>query len=105
MISLASFAWYGTSCFLSKRMAEEFRRYQMEKYRKMTGALQIAGSVGLALGFYSTPLLVLSASGLAVMMLVAVAVRIRIRDPIYAILPAVVYFALNLFIVYAAVKE
>ncbi len=105
LISLTSFAWYGTSCFLSKRMALEFQRYEMDRYRKLTGALQIAGSIGLTLGFFSTPLLQLSAASLAAMMLVAVFVRIKIRDPLYAKVPAFLFFVLNLFIVFAAEKK
>jgi len=105
LVSIASFAWYGTSCFLSKRMTKEFKRYRMNRYRKLTGALQIAGSLGLTLGFFSNSLLFLSAAGLATMMLVAVAVRIKIRDPFYAQIPALLFFTLNLFIAYSAARK
>ena len=101
-ISIASFAWYGTSCFVSAGMVAEFERYRLARFRTLTGVLQVAGSLGLLVGYFSRPLLLLSAGGLATMMLLGVLVRLRIRDPLSAAIPAAVFFSLNLFIVAAA---
>ena len=101
-ISIAAFAWYGMCCFLSATMVTEFGRYGLPRFRTLTGALQVAGSLGLLAGYYSRPLLLLSAGGLAAMMLLGVLVRLRIRDPLFAAIPAFAFFALNLFIVAAA---
>ena len=101
-ISITSFAWYGMSCFMSAAMVAEFHRYRLSRFRSLTGVLQVAGSFGLLAGYYSRPLLLLSAGGLTVMMLLGMFVRFRIRDPLYAALPAFAFFALNLFIVAAA---
>ncbi len=101
-ISIASFAWYGISCFASARMAAEFERYRLARLRPLTGALQLAGSLGLLAGYLSRPLLVMSAGGLAAMMLVGVGVRLRIHDPWTATMPALAFMLLNLFIVLAA---
>jgi len=46
--------------------------------------------------------LLLSAGGLAAMMLLGVLVRLRIRDPLFAAIPAFAFLVLNLFIVAAA---
>lgn len=104
-ISSLSFGAYGLACFLDPRMVAEFVRYRAGSLRVTTGALQIAASVGLILGLRYRPLLLLSASGLAAMMLVAVVVRVRIRDPIHAALPAVGYCVLNAFIVWRALQR
>ena len=101
-ISIASFAWYGMSCFMSAAMVKEFDRYRLPRFRSLTGALQVAGSLGLLAGYYSRPLLLLSAGGLAAMMLLGVLVRLRIRDPLLAAVPAFAFLVLNLFIVAAA---
>ena len=102
-ISSASFSWYGMSCLLSRAMAVEFERYRLASYRVLTGVLQIAASagllIGLLVGFPARSLVLASAGGLATMMFLAVIVRVRIRDPLYAAIPALVFFCLNAFIV------
>ena len=98
VISLLFFAGYGVSCLCSKRMKIEFQRYRVGPIRLLTGFLQIMGSLGLWAGFYSRPLLWASSGSLALMMLVAVLVRIRIRDPLRDAVPALALFGLNLFI-------
>ena len=101
-VSIALFACYGMSCFLLKRMVAEFERYRLARFRVLTGMLQVAGSVGLIVGHFCRAILLFSAGGLAAMMFLAVITRLRIRDPLYAALPALALFALNVFIVVAA---
>lgn len=101
-MSAASFAWYGASCFWSDRITSEFSRYGLARLQKFTGALQLAASLGLILGHWYRPLLLLSAGGLTVMMFMAVLTRRKIQDPLYAAIPAFALFALNLFIIIAA---
>lgn len=104
-ISSASFAWYGLSCLVSRKMVPEFERYRLGRVRLLTGSLQVAASVGLALGYlFSRPLLLVSAGGLATMMLLAVIVRLRIRDPLYAAIPALALFCINLFIIWSTLS-
>jgi hypothetical protein len=98
-ISIVSFAWYGASCFWSETIALEFNRYGLKRLRKLTGTLQLAASLGLIVGHFCRPILLLSAGGLSVMMFFAVITRLRIRDPLYAAIPAFALFSLNLFIV------
>lgn len=97
-ISIVAFAWYGTYSLLSRKMVAEFERYGMARLRVLTGTIQILGSLGLLAGFFFRPLLVLSAGGFAVMMLAAVLVRIRIRDPISAMVPAFALLCINLLL-------
>lgn len=102
-VSMVSFAWYGMLCLLPGRMVGEFERYGLARFRLLTGALQLAGSLGLLAGYRSRPLLMLAAAGLAALMVAGIITRLRIRDPIAAILPAFAFFCLNLFlVVYAA---
>ncbi len=83
-------------------MEIEFERYQLAPYRMLTGGLQIVASIGLLIGLIvGSParwLIVVSAGGLATMMLFAVLVRVRVRDPLYAALPALIFLWLNAFI-------
>ena len=80
-------------------MVAEFDRWRLPTIRILTGTLQIAASVGLIFGhFFSQPILLLSAAGLAVMMFCALLARLRIRDRPYAALPAFSLMVINLFI-------
>lgn len=100
--SSALFAWYGFSCFFSQKMIEEFERYRMPRQRVLTGTLQLAGSLGLIVGHFNRPILLLSSGGLAIMMFIAVVTRFNIKDPLYAAIPAFSLFALNAYIFAAA---
>ncbi|MDQ6635403.1 MAG: DoxX family protein [Gemmatimonadota bacterium] len=101
-LSSTVFLWYGAGLFRSRAMVVEFERYHLAPYRTITGALQLAAGVGVLTGLRFRPLLLLSAGGLAAMMLGAVVVRLRVRDPLLAAIPALLLFCLNLFIVLAA---
>ena len=98
IILLIFFLGHGVACLFSKRMELEFVRYRAAPLLKLTGFLQIAAAMGLALGFWYPPLTVVSAGGLTLMMAAAIVIRIRIRDSLTATLPAIVFFGLNLYI-------
>lgn len=83
-------------------MIDEFARYQVPQLRQLTGALQIAGALGIVAGHWYRPLLIFSAAGLALMMIYAVVTRFKIRDPFLAALPASSLAVLNLYITAAA---
>ena len=85
-------------------MVPEFERDQLGRFRRRIGALQGAASIGLIAGYWYPPLRVVSAGGLAAMMVAAMIVRLRIRDPLYAMIPAFAFFCLNLFIVVATLS-
>lgn len=108
-ISSASFAWYGLSCLSSQAMVVEFERFRLARYRVLTGVLQVAASVGLVagllIGVRGRPLLIASAGGLTIMMLLALLVRRRIKDPLFAAVPALLFFLLNAFIVVSAASR
>ena len=99
VLSSACFLWYGAGLLRSRSMVAEFERYQLARYRTLTGALQVAAAAGLLVGLRVHPLLLLSAGGLAAMMLGAIVVRLRVGDPLPAAIPALLLLCLNLFIV------
>ena len=104
-ISVVVFLWYGAGCFLSKKMVLEFDRYRLPRLRIITGTLQIAGSIGLIAGNYYQPLSVISAGGLALMMLAAFLTRIRIRDSFLYSIPSLALLLLNGYILTAALRR
>ena len=98
LISAFSFAGYGISCLVSKRMNTEFARYGLARLQRIIGILQILGSIGLLIGLFYPPLKIFSSMGLTAMMLLAVLVRIKIKDSLVATLPAMLFFLLNLYL-------
>lgn len=103
-ISILLFLWYGLACLFSSMMVAEFIRYQLPHLRVLTGLLQIAGSLGIIAGHFYRPILLLSAGGLAVMMLIALITRFRVGDPLYLAVPSFCLCVLNLFIFTSALK-
>lgn len=103
-VSAVAFIGYGVSCFASRRTAAEFIRYRLGTFRPLTGVLQVLGGVGLIVGHYLWPVLIVSATGLMLMMLLAVVTRFRIRDGLIKTIPAFSLFILNLYVLVAAFK-
>jgi hypothetical protein len=97
-VSIVAFLAYGISCFFSEGIKREFERYRLPRLRKLTGALEIAGALGLLVGFFIDPLRIISAGCLALLMTFAVLARFRINDSFFAMLPALVLLLINVFI-------
>jgi uncharacterized membrane protein YkgB len=98
LFSAISFLGYGSACFFSSRMKQEFLRYRLAAQRIMVGALQWFAGIGLLVGMSHPWMGQLAAGGLALMMLIAVIVRIQIKDTIPQTLPALFYLALNTYL-------
>ncbi len=97
--SSLAFIYFGINCFYSKFIISEFNRYELPKFRKLTGFLQLIGALGLLIGLYFSPILLLLASiGLCVLMLFGFIVRLKIKDNFIKSSPSFIFAALNLFI-------
>jgi uncharacterized membrane protein len=99
--SSLAFIFFGINCFISEFIIKEFNRYGLPKFRKITGFLQIAGAIGLLIGLYYSPALLLFASGgLAILMLAGFVVRLKIKDNFIKSSPSLTFAAINLFIAF-----
>ena len=99
-----SFIGYGCSCIYSQHMVLEFQRYKLERYRVLTGFLQIAGAAGLMLGL-ATPIIGIIASAcLAILMACGFGVRLRIRDSALKASPSFVYMCINIYLCWHMLK-
>ncbi len=79
-------------------MKSEFKRFGLEKLGALVAVLELLGAFGLLVGMRLHPLLLVSAGGLAILMLLGVAVRIKMRDSLLISLPATFYMLLNAYI-------
>jgi uncharacterized membrane protein YphA (DoxX/SURF4 family) len=104
-LSAIAFLAYGIACLVTPRMDAEFERYGLAKFRALIGALECLGALGLIVGHFNRPVLVLAAAGLTLTMLMAIATRIRIRDSLARTLPAIVLLVMNAFVLGVAVAQ
>ena len=84
-------------------MEDEFKRYGFSQFRLLTGYLELLGAIGVIVGLYLTPLIyILSTLCLALLMALGIWTRVRVKDPWYQIIPAIILFILNIFLSYKA---
>jgi len=96
IFSSFSFLFFGLGCFFSPRMKTEFIRYGLNKQRKIVGALQFVGAVGLLFGHYQSIMLsTISALGLCLLMILGFGVRLKIKDSFLQSIPAFLYVIIN----------
>lgn len=102
IISCLAFLFYGLNCLFSKEMIKEFRRFGLSNgQRKLTGALQLFASIGMGIGYFKLPILLLSAAiGLSLLMIVGFGVRLKIKDSLLLSLPSLVFAIVNAFIAF-----
>jgi uncharacterized membrane protein YphA (DoxX/SURF4 family) len=98
LLSGFSFLYYGVTAITAKTMHEEFERYGLEKFRALTGYLQVLGGIGLLVGLKVPLILIISAAGLSLLMLMGFAVRVKMRDGFLLSLPSFLFMLLNLYI-------
>ncbi|MFO7718876.1 MAG: DoxX family protein [Gillisia sp.] len=98
VISGVSFLFYGVSYFTSPSMKAEFVRFGLAKFGTLTAVFEIAGGLGLLLGFFVPFLLLISSAGLALLMLFGFITRLYIKDGFWVSLPALIFMLLNSYI-------
>lgn len=100
LFSVISFFGFGVACLSTHAMRLEFARYGLSQYRRLTGALQLAGAAGLLLGTVIPPVGLAAAFGLSLQMAAGVGVRIHIHDKWFQCVPAAFYCIVNAALVY-----
>lgn len=98
LISGISFIIYGILLLNSSEMQNEFKRFGLEKFTKLTGLLELLGGIGMLIGLKYDIILLISSGGLTLLMLLGLGVRIKLRDSFWLSFPAFFFMALNLFI-------
>lgn len=94
-VSSLSFVGYGITYFTSPHMKQEFIRFGLPGLGTLTAVFQMLGAAGLLAGFRYPILMVLASGGLALMMLLGLAVRLKVKDSLWVSLPALFFFVLN----------
>lgn len=104
-LSVVLFLYYGLDCLLSDGMVVEFERYGLSRFRRLTGSLEVLGAVGLIVGYFVSPILILASAGLTLLMALGVVTRVRVRDPVAETIPALVLMLVNAYILFYALSS
>ena len=98
LLSSGAFLFYGLACLFFEGMSAEFERFGLASFRKLTGALEVAGALGLSAGYFFPPLVIAASAGLSLLMLLGVITRVRLRDPLVSLIPALTLMLLNAYV-------
>ena len=98
VLSIGLFLGYGFACLFANGMVAEFERFRLSQFRRLTGSLEVLGALGLLAGYLFPVLQLLSAVGLALLMLLGVATRLRVRDSLWDTVPAAALLLVNAYI-------
>ncbi|MDZ4711913.1 MAG: DoxX family protein [bacterium] len=104
LISSISFLAYGIAYFTSPKMKSEFIRFGLSRLGMLTILLEILGALGLMVGLMFNYILLISSGGLALLMFLGVVVRLRVKDGLWALLPALFFLGLNSYIFFLSMK-
>lgn len=104
LFSSFSFVAYSISYFISPHMKSEFERFNLKKLGILVIILEILGAIGLLVGLFYKPFLLISSGGLAILMLLGLLTRIKSKDSFLVSLPAIFYMFLNTYIYYLGIN-
>ena len=100
-----SFLIFGYLCFFSSYFKNEFIRYGIPNFRKITGFFQSLGGLSLIIGVFIDQLAVIASLGLTILMILGVNVRLKIKDGLLKTMPAIFYAFLNALIFYLFLND
>ncbi|MEJ2539101.1 MAG: DoxX family protein [Gemmatimonadota bacterium] len=98
VLSVVLFFYYGTACLVADGMVAEFERFGLSGFRRLTGALELLGAIGLVVGYRVPVVTLVSAGGLTLLMVLGTVTRIRFRDSVAETMPAAILGLMNLYI-------
>ena len=102
LVAALLFIIYGLLCLFSGGMMAEFERYGLSRFRRLTGALEVLGGAGLIVGLFVPEVMLVASGGLALLMLLGLIARFRVRDSFLESLPASILLLMNVFLFVAA---
>lgn len=105
VISIVCFLSYGVLCVAGRSMVAEFERFGLARFRVLTGVLEVLGALGLLASYVLPGLLPAAAGGLSLLMLLGVGTRVRVRDSVVQMLPALALMLSNGVLAVVAVRD
>ena len=85
-----------------RHIVSEFKTYGLPDWmRDLVGTLKLTFALMLVIGIDKPQMAIVGASGLSVLMAAAVITHIRIKNPLFKMLPALTLFIFAIVLVYA----
>lgn len=85
-------------------MKNEFKWFSLEKLGLLTIVLELFGAIELIVGLKFKTILIISSLGLALLMLIGLIVKIKLKGSIRISQPALFYMVLNTYMFGASIK-
>lgn len=85
-------------------MQNEFKRFGLAKFTKLTAVLEFLGGIGLLVGLKFSIILLISSGGLALLMLLALGIRLKVKDGLLLSFPSFFFMILNLYLFLTTLK-
>lgn len=77
-------------------IVQEFRQYQLPDWlRDLVGILKLTFSLMLLIGIERLPLAVVGGAGIAILMAAAVVTHLRVKNPVFKMLPSLTLMAMS----------
>jgi len=99
LVSGVAFFYYGARVLTEPHLETEFQRYGIPDLRTVVGVSEILGAGGVIVGIAAPLLGAAAAAGLTTLMVLGLGVRVRVRDPLSAMVPAALLAVLNAVLV------
>ena len=93
-----AFIGYGCACIFFGGMIDEFKRYNLSKFRVTVGIFELLGGIGLLVGLQMPMIYIISVIGLIILMAMGYIVRSRLGDSFMQKLPALSLMILCMYL-------
>tara|TARA_B100000900_G_C20120449_1_gene529712 strand:- start:105 stop:467 length:363 start_codon:yes stop_codon:yes gene_type:complete len=85
----------------AKNMTEEFETYGLSNwFMKLVGASKIALATLLLAGIFENDLVIIGATGIAILMICAIAMHLKVKDELKKSFPAFTFLVLSLLLIF-----
>jgi uncharacterized membrane protein YphA (DoxX/SURF4 family) len=105
LFSSLSFIAYSISYFISPHMKSEFERFNLKHIGLFIIILEILGAIGLLVGIFFKPILLISSGGLSLLMFFGFMTRVKLKDSFLVSFPAIFLMILNGYIFYLGIAK
>ena len=103
LVSSLSFIAYTLAFLFTAGLRSEFKALKVEKFSNLVVLLEFLGAIGLLVGYFYKPILLLSSLGLSTLMFLGVLLRIIHKNHFKFTLQALFFMILNAYIFFKTI--
>ena len=103
LLSGIAFICYALSFYLFPQMRLEFEKLEIDQYSRLITFFELLGGIGMIIGIFYNPILIISSLGLTIMMILALFMRIYYMNHFKFMIQALILTIINGYIFYHSV--